>query len=248
MYCPQMMGSIGNGTFLNMLQDNQGLSGMLTTIRDCPDWQLPRIPGGPSTALTVGARPLGWSGGTSQSHPRPGRRTRRAGHRRHYRIDLDLTDGDGKPAKDVPIGDDGRVRRARRRRHLYRPRRRHRQQRHPQWNRARRLGYDESTGIALTRTRKRNTVVVDAVCRFSNTGEGLHRFVDPVDDEVYLYSQFETADAKRMFACFDQPDLKATFDISVTAPVHWEVISNGVLPASNPTATPKSTSSRRHRG
>ena len=87
--------------------------------------------------------------------------------------------------------------------------------------------YDESTGIALPGLEKRNTVVVDAVCRFSNTGEGLHRFVDPVDDEVYLYSQFETADAKRMFACFDQPDLKATFDISVTAPVHWEVISNG---------------------
>ena len=66
-------------------------------------------------------------------------------------------------------------------------------------------------------------VVVDADCRYSNTGEGLHRFVDPVDDEVYLYSQFETADAKRMFACFDQPDLKATFDVTVTAPAHWEV-------------------------
>ena len=54
-----------------------------------------------------------------------------------------------------------------------------------------------------------NTLVVDADCCYSNTGEGLHRFVDPVDGEVYLYSQFETADAKRMFACFDQPDLKA---------------------------------------
>ena len=51
-----------------------------------------------------------------------------------------------------------------------------------------------------------NVLVVDADCRYSNTGEGLHRFVDPVDGEVYLYSQFETADAKRMFACFDQPD------------------------------------------
>src|SRR5699024_9580747 len=47
------------------------------------------------------------------------------------------------------------------------------------------------------------------------------------DGEVYLYSQFETADAKRMFACFDQPDLKATFDITVTAPTHWQVVSNG---------------------
>ncbi|OFJ52103.1 aminopeptidase N [Mycolicibacterium grossiae] len=88
-------------------------------------------------------------------------------------------------------------------------------------------GYDESTGIPLVGLAERNTVVVDADCLYSNTGEGLHRFVDPVDDEVYLYSQFETADAKRMFACFDQPDLKATFDVTVTAPAHWQVVSNG---------------------
>ncbi|HYB82825.1 MAG TPA: aminopeptidase N, partial [Mycobacterium sp.] len=88
-------------------------------------------------------------------------------------------------------------------------------------------GYDESTGIPLRGLEKHNVVVIDADCRYSNTGEGLHRFVDPVDNETYLYSQFETADAKRMFACFDQPDLKATFDIRVTAPKHWKVISNG---------------------
>jgi aminopeptidase N len=88
-------------------------------------------------------------------------------------------------------------------------------------------GYDESTGIPLGGLADRNVVVVDADCRYSNTGEGLHRFVDPVDDETYLYSQFETADAKRMFACFDQPDLKATFAVQVTAPKHWKVISNG---------------------
>ncbi|MGO9507172.1 MAG: aminopeptidase N, partial [Mycobacterium sp.] len=88
-------------------------------------------------------------------------------------------------------------------------------------------GYDESTGIPLRGLANRNVVIVDADCRYSNTGEGLHRFVDPVDSETYLYSQFETADAKRMFACFDQPDLKATFDIRVTAPAHWQVISNG---------------------
>ncbi|MGV0745628.1 aminopeptidase N [Mycolicibacterium sp. XJ870] len=87
--------------------------------------------------------------------------------------------------------------------------------------------YDECDGIALTGLAEHNVVVIDADCLYSNTGEGLHRFVDPVDDEVYLYSQFETADAKRMFACFDQPDLKATFDVQVTAPPHWEVISNG---------------------
>jgi aminopeptidase N len=88
-------------------------------------------------------------------------------------------------------------------------------------------GYDESTGIPLEGLEGHNIVVVDADCRYSNTGEGLHRFVDPVDDEVYLYSQFETADAKRMFACFDQPDLKAAFAVTVIAPSHWEVISNG---------------------
>jgi aminopeptidase N len=88
-------------------------------------------------------------------------------------------------------------------------------------------GYDESTGIPLRGLANRNVVIVDADYRYSNTGEGLHRFVDPVDGETYLYSQFETADAKRMFACFDQPDLKATFDIRVTAPTHWQVISNG---------------------
>src|SRR5690606_32329127 len=89
--------------------------------------------------------------------------------------------------------------------------------------------YDESTGVPLTVLDKHNVLVVDADCHYSNTGEGLHRFVDPVDGEVYLYSQFETADAKRMFACFDQPDLKAAFDVVVTAPAHWEVISNGAV-------------------
>jgi aminopeptidase N len=90
-------------------------------------------------------------------------------------------------------------------------------------------GYDESIGIELTGLAEHNVVVVDADCRYSNTGEGLHRFVDPVDNEVYLYSQFETADAKRMFACFDQPDLKAVFHVSVTAPQHWQVVSNGAV-------------------
>lgn len=88
-------------------------------------------------------------------------------------------------------------------------------------------GYDESTGIPLNGLAQHNVLVVSADCRYSHTGEGLHRFVDPVDGEVYLYSQFETADAKRMFACFDQPDIKAAFDITATAPAHWQVISNG---------------------
>ncbi|MFE3292088.1 aminopeptidase N [Rhodococcus sp. NPDC059234] len=87
-------------------------------------------------------------------------------------------------------------------------------------------GYDGAEGIALTDLAEQNELVVEADCEYSNTGEGLHRFVDPTDQAVYLYSQFETADAKRMFACFDQPDLKATFDIRVTAPADWQVISN----------------------
>ncbi|WP_018179587.1 aminopeptidase N [Jongsikchunia kroppenstedtii] len=88
-------------------------------------------------------------------------------------------------------------------------------------------GYDEETGIALTGLAADNTLTVVADCVYSHTGEGLHRFVDPTDQAVYLYSQFETADAKRMFACFDQPDLKATFDVRVQAPADWQVISNG---------------------
>jgi aminopeptidase N len=87
--------------------------------------------------------------------------------------------------------------------------------------------YDEGTGLPLTGLAAANELVVDAACRYTNTGEGLHRFVDPVDGGVYLYSQFETADAKRMFACFDQPDLKARFGLSALAPADWVVSSNG---------------------
>ncbi|POH62066.1 aminopeptidase N [Cryobacterium zongtaii] len=72
------------------------------------------------------------------------------------------------------------------------------------------------------------TVVADAA--YTNTGEGLHRFVDPVDNEVYLYSQFEVPDSRRVFAVFEQPDLKAAFTFIVTAPGAWEVISNSATP------------------
>ena len=71
-----------------------------------------------------------------------------------------------------------------------------------------------------------NVLVIEHDGVYSNTGEGLHRFVDPVDNEVYLYTQFETGDARRMYACFDQHDQKATFTISTITPKHWEVISN----------------------
>ena len=72
------------------------------------------------------------------------------------------------------------------------------------------------------------TVVADA--EYTNTGEGLHRFVDPVDNEVYLYTQFEVPDSRRVFAVFEQPDLKATFGFTVTAPAAWQVVSNSPTP------------------
>ncbi|MGH3796531.1 MAG: aminopeptidase N [Pseudonocardiaceae bacterium] len=87
-------------------------------------------------------------------------------------------------------------------------------------------GYDEADGIALPDLSADNELVVEADCRYMNTGEGLHRFVDPVDGGVYLYSQFETADAKRMYACFDQPDLKAVHLVRATAPADWVVVAN----------------------
>ncbi|MHA3704374.1 aminopeptidase N [Jatrophihabitans sp. YIM 134969] len=87
--------------------------------------------------------------------------------------------------------------------------------------------YEPVDGLVLVDLAEENVLVVDAEMRFTNTGEGLHRFQDPVDGEVYLYSQFETADAKRVYACFDQPDLKATFTVRATVPSHWEAVSNG---------------------
>ena len=84
--------------------------------------------------------------------------------------------------------------------------------------------------IHLENLQAKNTVVITAVGDYMNTGEGLHRFVDPVDNETYLYTQFESADARRMYACFEQPDLKATFELRVTAPSHWQVVSNSTSP------------------
>ncbi|MFD3655803.1 aminopeptidase N [Streptomyces sp. NPDC058620] len=75
-----------------------------------------------------------------------------------------------------------------------------------------------------------NELKVVADCAYTNTGEGLHRFVDPVDEQAYLYTQFEVPDARRVFASFEQPDLKATFRFSVKAPAGWTVISNSPTP------------------
>jgi aminopeptidase N len=83
--------------------------------------------------------------------------------------------------------------------------------------------------IALTGLAEDNELVVEADGAYMRTGEGLHRFVDPVDGSVYLYTQFETFDAHRMYACFDQPDLKAAFRLSVQAPRDWVCVSNGAV-------------------
>ncbi|GAA4377559.1 aminopeptidase N [Paeniglutamicibacter cryotolerans] len=90
--------------------------------------------------------------------------------------------------------------------------------------------------IELADLAAENVLVIDADAPYMNTGEGLHRFVDPVDNEVYLYSQFEVPDSRRMFAVFEQPDLKAQFSFTVTAPAHWDVISNSPTPEPVPAA------------
>ncbi|MEU7169013.1 aminopeptidase N [Streptomyces morookaense] len=85
----------------------------------------------------------------------------------------------------------------------------------------------DGSRIALEGLAAENELVVDAQCAYSRTGEGLHRFADPEDGEVYLYTQYEPADARRVFANFEQPDLKAPFTFTVTAPAGWTVLSNG---------------------
>ena len=90
--------------------------------------------------------------------------------------------------------------------------------------------------IALTGLQAENELVVRADCPYSHSGEGLHRFVDPVDGRVYLYTQFEVPDARRVFTTFEQPDLKSTYTFNVTAPAHWKVVSNA------PTPEPRATS------
>jgi aminopeptidase N len=88
------------------------------------------------------------------------------------------------------------------------------------------VGPLEGNRLVLTDLQEDNLLTVSARCTYSRTGEGLHRFVDPADGEVYLYAQSFLDDAQRIFACFDQPDLKATFALSVDAPADWTVVGN----------------------
>jgi aminopeptidase N len=88
--------------------------------------------------------------------------------------------------------------------------------------------YDKARSrIPLRGLSANNELHVVADCAYQHTGVGLHRFADPTDGNVYLHTQFEPYDAHRVFACFDQPDIKATFALTVTAPEDWTVVSNG---------------------
>ncbi len=84
----------------------------------------------------------------------------------------------------------------------------------------------DGESIFLTNLEEENHLVIEMQAEYSKSGEGLQRSVDPSDGEVYLYSQGETAHIRNMFACFDQPALKATFTLIVTTPGHWQAVSN----------------------
>ena len=90
--------------------------------------------------------------------------------------------------------------------------------------------HSDNVRIQLPNLQEKNELVIEARGKYSNTGEGLHRCVDPVDGEAYLYTQFEVPDSRRMFPVFEQPDLKATFEFQITAPSSWEVVSNSPTP------------------
>jgi hypothetical protein len=83
--------------------------------------------------------------------------------------------------------------------------------------------------ITLDGLEASNVLRVKADCAYSRTGTGLHRLVDPVDKKAYAYTQFEPFDAHRVFACFDQPDIKATFAFSVDVAEEDVVVSNTVV-------------------
>ncbi|MGJ9371994.1 aminopeptidase N [Nesterenkonia sp. CF4.4] len=80
--------------------------------------------------------------------------------------------------------------------------------------------------ILLPGLQAQNTVEIRSTSRYSRSGEGLHRFVDPSDEQVYLYTQYEPADSRRVFPVFEQPDLKARFSFSIIGPQHWQLRSN----------------------
>ncbi len=93
----------------------------------------------------------------------------------------------------------------------------------------------EDSRISLPTLKADNTLEIEADFLYTNSGEGLHRFVDPVDNEIYLYTQFEVPDSRRVFPVFEQPDVKATFRFTVHGPSHWQVVSNQPTPEATAT-------------
>ena len=100
---------------------------------------------------------------------------------------------------------------------------------------------NDGVRIQLSNLKEENHLRVESEAVYMNTGEGLHRFVDPADGLTYLYSQFEVPDSRRVFAVFEQPDLKASFEFTITAPEAWKVISN------QPAASVKNVGSKKQK-
>ena len=101
--------------------------------------------------------------------------------------------------------------------------------------------------IELSNLAENNHLEVVANCAYMHTGEGAHRFTDPADGLTYVYTQFEVPDARRVFACFEQPDLKATYQFSVTVPESWTVLSNMDTPSPQALKVERAGDSQRHR-
>ena len=81
--------------------------------------------------------------------------------------------------------------------------------------------------LDLTDLAENNELVVEATMAYSHDGQGLHRSTDPADGEDYVYGHLFLDAAPTVFACFDQPDLKAPYTVAVTAPAEWTVLGNG---------------------
>ncbi|WP_215523189.1 aminopeptidase N [Varibaculum prostatecancerukia] len=111
------------------------------------------------------------------------------------------------------------------------------------------LGTDcyRDSRIELSNLAANNRLEVVANCAYMHTGEGAHRFTDPADGLTYVYTQFEVPDARRVFACFEQPDLKATYQFSVTVPESWTVLSNMDTPSPQALKMERAGDSQRHR-
>ena len=88
----------------------------------------------------------------------------------------------------------------------------------------------DGTRIKLQKLKQDNQLKIKAQCSYMNTGEGLHRHIDPVDSEVYIYTQFEVPDCRRVFPVFEQPDIKGVLNLTVKAPSNWTIISNTETP------------------